>query len=97
MGTWLCRRELHVMKRHDLPTVNLQWTQDGYKADGSIKWRPSCRACQGLTCPRSHDQDAIVSLPRPDGTWLPACLTCLTEDFASDAARWSPEDSEPAA
>lgn len=94
-GTWLCRRELHVMKRFDLPTVNLEWRQAGTRADGSPAWRAVCRACRGLTCPQSHDPDAIVSLPRPDGSWSPACLTCLTDSFADDAARWLAEDGRP--
>lgn len=94
MGTWLCSRELHVLKRHDLPTALLRWERRGHK-DGSVRWQPRCRACDGLTCPQGHDQDAIVSIPTPSGTWRPACLSCLADQLAGlDAAAWMAEPAD---
>jgi hypothetical protein len=88
-STWLCGRELHVLRRHGRPTVNLTWVRRGYEPDGSIRWQPHCRACDGLSCPQGHDQDAIVSLPTSTGEWRPACLTCEAERCALAAACWS--------
>jgi len=91
MSTWLCRRELHVLKHEDRNTPNLQWINAGYKPDGQIKWRARCRACDGLSCPQGHFGDSIVSVPGLDGMWRPACATCLTDGFVDDAESWSPE------
>lgn len=94
MSTWVCARELHCLKSAGKPTPNLKWVRRGYNEDGSIKWRPTCQACEGLSCPRGHVGESIVSLPTAGGSWMPACVTCLVDGFLGDEMRSAPGDAE---